>query len=179
MSIFLFTTTFISFIFLARLCILLSILTSILYMVRNMTVIDGSVQSIYLSGTSLVVQWLRPCLPVQQVRPLVGGAKIPHALAGAPELGESKWAKMACSGSLAPHFLKNDYVTAETIYNTACVHHEVLGHGLLCAVHPCKFHLEKPRKVVRGYVVLWLPHQPGENKLMCSSYGSSHFLPAS
>ena len=95
------------------------------------------------------------------------------------ECGESKLAKMACSGSLAPHFLKNDYVTAETIYNTACVHHEVLGHGLLCAVHPCKFHLEKPRRVVRGYVVLWLPHQPGENKLMCSSYGSSHFLPAS
>ena len=50
------------------------------------------------------------------------------------ECGESKLAKMACSGSLAPHFLNNDYVTAETIYNTACVHHEVLGHKLLWAV---------------------------------------------
>ena len=49
-------------------------------MVRNMIVIDCSVQSVCLSGTSLGVQWLRLCLPVQQVRSLVGGAKIPHAL---------------------------------------------------------------------------------------------------
>ena len=38
--------------------------------------------------------------------------------------GQSKWAKVACSGSLAACFVNNDYVTAEIIYSTAHVCHE-------------------------------------------------------
>ena len=41
--------------------------------------------------------------------------------------GESKLAKVACSGSLAPCFVNNDYVTAEIIYSTAHVHHKELA----------------------------------------------------
>ena len=33
---------------------------------------------------------------------------------------------MGCSGSLAPHLINNDYLTAEIIYSTAQAHHEVL-----------------------------------------------------
>ena len=44
------------------------------------------------------------------------------------ECGESKLAKMACSGSLAPHFLNNDCVSAETIYSTARGTHLVTGY---------------------------------------------------
>ena len=33
---------------------------------------------------------------------------------------------MACSDSLAPQFINNDYVTAETVCSTAHVHQEVL-----------------------------------------------------
>ena len=31
----------------------------------------------------------------------------------------------------------------------------------------------------RRETMLWLPCQPGENKCVCISYGSSHLLPAS
>ena len=34
-------------------------------------------------------------------------------------------------------------------------------------------------KSARREAVLWLPCQPGENKCVCSSYGSSRLLPAS
>ena len=34
---------------------------------------------------------------------------------------------MVCSGSLAPCFVNNDYVTAEVTYSTAYAHHEVLA----------------------------------------------------
>ena len=40
--------------------------------------------------------------------------------------GESKLAKMACSGPLAPRFVNNDYVTAEIIYSTEHACQEVL-----------------------------------------------------
>ena len=76
--------------------------------------------------------------------------------------GESKLAKMACSGSLAPRFVINDYataeitfstahacqevyVTAESICNTVRVHHEVVTWSqVLCAVHLYKLHQESP-----------------------------------
>ena len=49
--------------------------------------------------------------------------------------GENKLAKMAFWGSLAPHFVNNDYVTAEIAYSTACAQHKyLLRHGLLCAI---------------------------------------------
>ena len=45
---------------------------------------------------------------------------------------ESKLAKMACSSSLAPRLVNNDYVTAEITYSTAHAQ-----QGLLCAVGIC------------------------------------------
>lgn len=49
--------------------------------------------------------------------------------------GDSKLAKMACSGSLVPCFVNNDRVTAEITYCTAHAPHEVLGlvTNLCCA----------------------------------------------
>ena len=41
--------------------------------------------------------------------------------------GESKLAKMVCSGSLTPRFVNNDYVKAEITHSTAPVCHEVLA----------------------------------------------------
>ena len=41
--------------------------------------------------------------------------------------GEGKLAKMACSGSLNPCFVNNDYKIAEIIYSIAHVCHEVLA----------------------------------------------------
>ena len=39
--------------------------------------------------------------------------------------GRSKLANLACSGSVAPSIVNNDYVTAEIIYSTGHVHDEV------------------------------------------------------
>ena len=41
--------------------------------------------------------------------------------------GESKLTKMACSNSLALHFINKDYVTAEIIYTTVHACHNVLA----------------------------------------------------
>ena len=41
--------------------------------------------------------------------------------------GESKLAKVACSGSLTPRFVNEDYVIAELTCSTAHVRHEVLA----------------------------------------------------
>ena len=41
-------------------------------------------------------------------------------------VGESKLAKMACSGSLTPRFVNDNHVTVEIIYNTAHARHKVL-----------------------------------------------------
>ena len=50
---------------------------------------------------------------------------------------------MVCSDSLTPHFVNNDYVTAEIIYSTAHAHHEVLDWSqAICAVGICELHLE-------------------------------------
>ena len=48
--------------------------------------------------------------------------------------GESKLAKMVCSGSLTPCFVNNDCVTAEIIYSTAHAHYKVLtwSQDVLC-----------------------------------------------
>ena len=57
--------------------------------------------------------------------------------------GESKLVKMVCSDSLTPHFVNNDYVTAEIIYSTAHAHHEVLDWSqAICAVGICELHLK-------------------------------------
>ena len=58
------------------------------------------------------------------------------------ECGESKLAKMECSGSLTPRFVNKDYVTAEITYSTAQAHHEVLAWlQVLCVVWICELHL--------------------------------------
>ena len=109
--------------------------------------------------------------------------------------GESKLAKMACSCSLTPHFVNNDYVTAEIIYRTAHAHHKKLASSpaTLC----CGTMWTPPKKRQHYYCIsalsvgsttrgdnvacllLWLLHQPGENKHVFSSYGSSGIFPAS
>ena len=83
--------------------------------------------------------------------------------------GESKLAKMACSGCLVPHFINNDYVTAEIFI---AVHMRILryslGHGL-CEVHiymsSCIMAMSVGL-VMRGEntarILLWLVRQPGE-----------------
>ena len=102
--------------------------------------------------------------------------------------GKIKLAKIACSGSLAPHFIKKDYVTAEIIYITVHAHHEELAwsQATVC----CRDIWAPPRK--RGNyccntavsvgsatrreniacLLLQLLCQPGENKRVCSSYCS-------
>ena len=59
--------------------------------------------------------------------------------------GGSKLAKIVCSGSLAPHFVNNDYVTAEIPYST--LHHElfVCSHATWCGMHICELHPKKRR----------------------------------
>ena len=100
------------------------------------------------------------------------------------ECGESKLAKMACSGSLAPHCVNNDYVTAAMIYSTAHARHELLArHGLLGAVRIYELHLQKwqhfccsmavsIRSATRGEnrtcLLLQLLCQPGET-VCCAS----------
>ena len=85
---------------------------------------------------------------------------------------------MASSGSLAPCFVNNDYVTTETIYSTVHARHEVLlGHGL------CALHLESSgvyccitaasigsatRGENRACLLLRLLCQPGENAVMAT-----------
>ena len=44
-----------------------------------------------------------------------------------PLQGGRKVAQMACAGSLTPHFVNNDHVTAERICGLAHAHHEVLA----------------------------------------------------
>ena len=62
------------------------------------------------------------------------------------ECGESKLAKMVCSGFLAPHCVNNNCVIAEVTYSAEHANHEVFfGHGLLCAGHLYGFHLRKWR----------------------------------
>ena len=57
--------------------------------------------------------------------------------------GESKLAKMACSGSLAAHFINNDYITAEIIYSSVHTFRRYwLGQELPCAVGICELHLK-------------------------------------
>ena len=59
--------------------------------------------------------------------------------------------------ALCPRFVNNDHVIADVTCSTASMRftRHSLGQGLLCAVHLCKLHLEKPGRVVCGYVVLY------------------------
>ena len=112
-----------------------------------------------------------------------------------PQCRERSLAKIACSSSLDPHFIKNDYVTAEIIYITVHSHHEVLtwSWATLC----CRDIWAPPRKRGNHYcntavsfgsatrrenivcLLLQLLHQPGENKRVCSSFSSWLLEPSS
>ena len=92
--------------------------------------------------------------------------------------GENELVKMACWGSLAPHFINNYYVTAEIICSTAHVHFEVLvwSRATLCCrdmwVPPktafyCCITAVSLGSATRGETIAWillpLLRQPGEN----------------
>ena len=66
--------------------------------------------------------------------------------------GESKLAKMACSGSLAPCFVNNDYGTgtAEIAYSTAPTPQEVLtwSRATVCSLY--ELHHENPGSCCTG-----------------------------
>ena len=101
--------------------------------------------------------------------------------------GESKLAKMACSGSLAPHFVNNDYVTAEIFIAVhMCIVRYSLGHGL------CEVHIYMSSYIMAvsvglvmwgentARILLWLVCQPGERLcafmlyyVCCYSYRAS------
>ena len=78
--------------------------------------------------------------------------------------GEIKLAKMACSGSLAPRFVDNDYLTAEIIYSTVHAPYEVpaWSGATLCCTNVCA----PPRKL--GAILLsslCLLGQPREERI--------------
>ena len=83
--------------------------------------------------------------------------------------GESKVAKVACIGSLTPHFVKDDYVTPERVCSTAHAYQELLAaSGSAFVRNACRSFTVKALAVlrwsctgVRGYVLavmamLWL-----------------------
>ena len=90
---------------------------------------------------------------------------------------------MSRSGSLAPRFVNED-VMAEITYSAVHARLEVLAwpRAAFCSVSICKLRQESPCGcVVLGYVMAAATAvvQPGENKHVCNSYGSSHVLPPS
>ena len=66
---------------------------------------------------------------------------------------------MVCSGSPAPHFVNNDYVTAEIISSTSHVHHEMLAWlwARICAVPLYERYHESPAWCCTGATLEW-PH---------------------
>ena len=97
---------------------------------------------------------------------------------------------MAYSGSLAPRFVNNDYVTAEITYSTAHALHEVLTWSqVVWGSQICELHLESiycyltavsVGLATRGEnikcLLLRLLHQSVENKHVCSSTASQVFF---
>ena len=96
---------------------------------------------------------LQGILPTQGFNPgLLHCRRILYQLShqGSPRIlervavGESKLAKMVCSGSLTPRFVNDNHVTVEIIYNTAHARHKVLTWSgvTLC----CRYMWAPPRK---------------------------------
>ena len=84
---------------------------------------------------------------------------------------ESKLAKGACSGSLTPGFVNNDYLTAEIIYRTAHVRHKGLtwSPGALC----CEAMWSPPEKWQLCYCI-WavsVGSATGGDYIACPPYG--------
>ena len=69
---------------------------------------------------------------------------------------------MVCSGSLAPRFLDNDYVTAETICSTAHAHHKVLSESQATL---CDAHIESGSIIAVSW--LCLLGQTREKRIQC------------
>ena len=119
--------------------------------------------------------------------------------------GESKLAKVACIGSLTPHFVKDDYVTPERVCSTAHAYQELLAaSGSAFVRNACRSFTVKALAVlrwsctgVRGYVlavmvvmavataaasarreaVFQLPCQPGESNLSAVPVAPCVFFP--
>ena len=103
--------------------------------------------------------------------------------------GKSKLAKVACTGSLAPHFVKDDYVTPERVFSTAHACQELFAEsGAAFARNACRSFTVKALAAAApelhwsmtlcfGYVmIVWwlllqLQHQPGER--LCSGCHAS------
>ena len=108
--------------------------------------------------------------------------------------GESKLAKMGCSGSLSPHFANSNYVTAEIIRSTARAPPRVVtwlpvvfgGYIwappketvalLLC--HSCVRWVSHGGEN-RACLLLQLLRQPGKNRRVCNSCSFSSLQPLS
>ena len=81
--------------------------------------------------------------------------------------GEDKLAKMACSGSLIPCFLSNDYELAEIIYSTVHAHHKVLTWSWVTV---CSTPVSAPPKKVVALLlyhscVCWVSHKRREHSM--------------
>ena len=81
--------------------------------------------------------------------------------------GEGKLAGLACSGSLAPRFVNNDYATAEIVIALRMrVVRRLLGLGLLCAVRRVSLTWESPEGLCAVMLLccslLWMMRQPAE-----------------
>ena len=81
--------------------------------------------------------------------------------------GEGKLAGLACSGSLAPRFVNNDYATAAIVIALRMrVVRRWLGLGLLCAVRRVSLTWESPEGLCAVMLLccslLWMMRQPAE-----------------
>ena len=97
--------------------------------------------------------------------------------------GDSKLAKMAYPGSLASRFVNNDYVTAEIIYSTAPMRHEVLTWSrATLGCMDISAHLESGGIYCCitveniACLVLQLLHQPGVNNVMATVPARREFV---
>ena len=90
--------------------------------------------------------------------------------------GEKKLAKMVCSGSLTPHLVNIDYVTAEIIIALRMpIRRRSLDLGLQCAVHLYGFHpCSRGHYCCCDQAVSAASASRGEGRIAWSHHGRSH-----
>ena len=81
--------------------------------------------------------------------------------------GESKLAKKACSGYLAPCSVNNDCTTAEIIYSSPHVHHEAFTLlWALCVINLYELYLKSSGiLLLHQGCVCWISHQSRDYSL--------------
>ena len=89
--------------------------------------------------------------------------------------GESKLAKMSCSGSVATCFINNDHVTAEIIYSTARVCHEVLtwSRVTLCCTYIWASPIKWGELLLYHGCIYWVSHERREYSVNAATAISS------